>query len=333
MSNNKEIKKPIKTFVSSHRQHPFTSISNVILTCPEISSKAFRVYCYLCSKVNMQWEFYNNEMAKNMDFSEWTLKGVLKELEDLNLIQRIFHKDANARYAKREIIVRLEVTKEELEEFIKLKNKNSKNLQSLDIVESTPLVENPPVVLPPVENPPTNKRKKKEIKNKENNSFFDNKKPKEINLEDVKNEVEGMKDLIKELGFDYKKFNTVKFYLNLKENITNKPEMTFKNVRLLFNQYLRNEISYDKKTPSTHSPASPRLPKHDLKTRITPMISGSFEVKLNPDRSVNDWNLDERLAGNIYYYENENFLQNWSQTVPRLEKDFGIQFKPKENKS
>ncbi len=266
MNHNKEIKKEIKTFVSSHRQHPFTSISNVILTCPEISSKAFRVYCYLCSKVNMKWEFYNCEMAKNMDFSEWTLKGILKELEDLNLIQRIFHRDANARYAKREIVVRLEVTKEELEEFIELKNKNSKNSQSLNIVESVPLVENPPVVLPPVENQPTYKRKTKEKKNKEI-SLLKNVSPEDVTLNLIKKEAKrrekDIKSFIKEelrkkiSGDEYKKLFEV-FCNNYHKYIQRKEIQSYEK---LFSKFLSDENSYKSNEPTKQNFVLPKSKK------------------------------------------------------------------------
>tara|TARA_R100001198_G_C5233877_1_gene212375 strand:+ start:246 stop:1160 length:915 start_codon:yes stop_codon:yes gene_type:complete len=211
----------------------------------------------------MQWEFYNYEMAKNMDFSEWTLKGVLKELEDLNLIERIYHRDSNSRYTKREIIVRLEVTKEELEEFIKLKNKNSKNLQSPDIVESEPLVDFPPVAFPPVENPPTYKRKNKERKNKEI-SLLANISSEDITLDLIKKEAKrrekDIKSFIKEelrkkiSGDEYKKLFE-NFCNNYFEWIQRKE---IKSYTAAFDKFISEQNSYKSNEPTKQSFALPK---------------------------------------------------------------------------
>lgn len=292
-----------KTFVTSFRQQPFTMVANAILTCPEISSKAFRVYSYLCSRANMNWEFYNHEIVKNMDFSEWTLKGVLKELEDINLIERIYHKDSQFRYSKREIKVRLEITKEELDELIQLKNKNSKKPRSLDIVESAPLVENPPVELPPVENLPTYKEKKKEIKNKEKSL---------PTMNEIKKECEREKYFIDEEKF----FKWCCKVGNLKSS--------WQSVLM---SWAENPIN--KVLPSSNKPL-------DFNTRLKYIffdINDGFEIRNNLGKAT-DWRVSDFKLENqkdvIFYYPDEDFLDKYKITIDKLKIQRNVKFKIKQ---
>jgi hypothetical protein len=69
----------------------FTQVSNHIIQDNNISGTAFKLYCYIVSRVvnNPEWEFYNNDMQQYFKEGRRAFKGAKDELIEFGYIKKV----------------------------------------------------------------------------------------------------------------------------------------------------------------------------------------------------------------------------------------------------